>query len=410
MLVLFITACGSDSVDGIYTSYTSRQIAEAVIAEQENIAAMNALVPDGEFFWEYITERYQIDADAIEIVDGIIFYAGGVIVDEIAVLLLADKDDASTVSDLLLAYADRRRVVFSGYAPIQASILADAVVRANGYHVALLITEDPRGAEATFLRLFTDIPQVAPIDRNLPQLEPYDKNDYADAYEPGGSINDEYEIDEKDKYDEYEIDEKDKYDEYEKDAYDRRFVLNAWNTGDTSELTPMNRRVFDKCTYVINSVITDDMDEFDKQLAILNWIIMWAVYDPEFLSNAPTANPNPNNDNPYGVLMDRVGNCFGFTYTFQLFMDLLGVESMVVHGYDFTGGRHVWNLVYIDGMWTGVDATLEVTLNNPLGVDADHVPENVRHRHSNLSSEYMWDVRGHRWDTDAVPTAFSRPY
>jgi len=396
MFVLFITACGSNQGNRIYTSNTTRQIAETIIAEQENIAPLNYLTPDGEFFWEYISDRYQIDVDMIEIVDGIIFYAGGVIVDEVAVLLLADKGDATTVSELLLAYADRRRVAFSGYAPIQAGILANAVVRANGYHVALLITEDPSGAEATFLKLFTDIPQEAPIDRSPPQLISYYENDYIGAYETYESTNDAYEADEQDEYYEYE---------YEYDAYDRRSILYAWNTGTESELSPMNRRVFDKCAYVINSIITDDMDEFDKQVAILDWIIMWSVYDPEFLSNSLTASPNPNNDNPYGVLIDQVGNCFGFTYTFQLFMDLLGIESIVVHGYDFTGGRHSWNLVHIDDNWYAVDVTLDVTLNNPLGVDVSHQPQEIIHRHLNLTSEYLWTNLGHYWDWFSVPIA-----
>ena len=409
VLVLFVTACGNDRADGIYTSYTTGQIAEAIIAEQKNIAPMNSLTPDDEFFWDYITERYRLDIDEIEIVDGIIFYAGGVIVDEIAVLLLADKADGDTVSDLLLAYADRRRIAFSGYAPIQAGILADAIVRANGYHIALLITEDPRGAESTFLKQFTDIPQIAPIDRRPQQSAQHDEhyytedsdtlltNDYITEYNNDNNDND--------THNNYAYNSDPDNDAHGDDAYDRRAVLHAWNTGDTSGLTPMNRRVFDKCTYVINSVTTEDMDEFDKQLAILNWIIMWSVYDPEFLSNAPTANPNPNNDNPYGVLMDRVGNCFGFTYTFQLFMDLLGIESMAVHGYDFTGGRHSWNLVNIGDRWYAVDVTLDVTLNNPLGVDVSHQPQEIEHRHLNLTSEYLWTILGHYWDWFSVPIA-----
>jgi transglutaminase/protease-like cytokinesis protein 3 len=150
------------------------------------------------------------------------------------------------------------------------------------------------------------------------------------------------------------------------------------------------------------------MDELDKKFAILRWIITWSVYDPEFLSNSPTAQPNPNNDNPYGLFVDQLAICFGFTHTFQLFMDLLDIECITVHGYDFTGGRHVWNLVHIDGIWSAIDVTLEVTLHNPLGVGIEHVPESINHRHVNLSCDHLWDVRKHRWDRDAFPVAIGR--
>ncbi|MCL2200542.1 MAG: DUF4358 domain-containing protein [Oscillospiraceae bacterium] len=370
---------------------------------------MNYLTPDGEFFWEYITGRYQIDISEIDILDGIIFYAGGVIVDEIAILRLADKADAASVSDLLLAYADRRRVAFSGYAPIQAGILANAVVRANGYHVALLVTEDPKGAQSAFLELFSEFP---PAGNNYTILSPVINNEesnYSGESKPDepAIMDDEISQDETKQtidYAEQLIDDEAEI-VYEDDAYNRSSVLGAWYTGSTAMLSPMNRRVFDKCVYVINSVITDDMNEFDKQLAIINWIIMWSVYDPEFLSNSPTATPDPNNDNPYGVLINQVGNCFGFTYTFQLFMDLLGIESMVVHGYDFTGGLHAWNLVHIYGNWYAVDVTLDVTLNNPLGVDISHKPQYITHRHLNVTSEYLWNELGHYWDWFSVPIA-----
>jgi len=441
VVLVFLAACGGRQSAGIYTSYTPRQIAENIIAQQTNIAPMNYLAPDSEFFLGYITGRYQIDIGEIEIIDGIIFYAGGVIVDEIAVLFLADKADTAAVSDLLRAYADRRRIAFSGYAPIQAGILANAIVSVNGYHVALLVSEDPRGAEETFLASFSDTPPDMHYSNAPQQVAPQGENYYyedADTVEEiafndeiedvGYSANEsilpeatpapnetetgtdgQYSYDEDSHPEEPAAESTPLQDEpltaYENDVYNRRAVMQAWSTNDPSELSPMNRRVFDKCAYVIDSVITDGMSGFDKQLAILNWIIMWSVYDPEFLSNAPTARPNPNNDNPYGVLIGQVGNCFGFTYTFQLFMDLLGIESMVVHGYDFTGGRHAWNLVYLYGSWYAVDVTLDVTYNNPLGVDVSHRPETITNRYLNLTSEYLWTVLGHYWDWWSVPIA-----
>jgi len=442
-ILLFLTACGGSQPLGIHTQYSPRQIAESIIAEQSQIAPMNYLVPDGEFFWDFISDRYQINTSKIEILDGIIFYAGGVIADEIAVLLLADKANVPVIRDLLLDYANRRRIAFSGYAPVQAGVLANSVVSVNGNHVALLISEDSRGAEAAFLASFSGNLPGVPKDNNLPQTVSYNGHYHVEqAVVPNvAGSNREREFanpvltelmpvsngqsipPEKTEHAGEAMPREAEISAFEHvpaegnfypggevhtiggDVYDRRSILLAWNTGDASELSPMNRRVFNKCAYVIDSVITDGMSGFDKQLAIINWIIMWAVYDPEFLSNSPTASPDPNNDNPYGVLFSRVGNCYGFTYTFQLFMDLLGIESVVVHGYDFTTGRHAWNLVHLYGSWYAVDVTLDVTLNNPIGVDISHRPEYIIHRHLNLTSEYLWNVLGHYWDWFSVPIA-----
>jgi len=385
---------GSPTAAGTYTAYSPRQIAENIIEEQMSIAAMSYLVPGDEFFWEYITNRYQIDPCEIEILDGIIFYAGGVIVDEIAVLLLADEAKTSTVRDLLLAYADRRRIAFSGYAPIQAGILADARVSVNGNHVALLITEDSRAAEFSFLDCFVE---EEPLEEEpLIEIEEIQKIEEFEEIEELEEIEEEVLQEYIPEY----------FPEYiENDAYDRRAIVKAWHSGDPSNLTPMNRRIFDKCAYIISTEITPYMSDYARQLAIINWIITWSVYDPDFLSNSPTAQPDPNNDNPYGVLFSGVGNCFGFTFTFQLFMELLGIESMVVYGYDFTGGRHAWNLVNIYDNWYAVDVTLDVTLNNPIGSPVGYKPESIQHRHLNVTSEYLWNVLGHYWDWWSVPIA-----
>jgi transglutaminase/protease-like cytokinesis protein 3 len=180
-------------------------------------------------------------------------------------------------------------------------------------------------------------------------------------------------------------------------VFDLDAIVLAWNTGDPSELSEKNRRIFDKCVDVINFLITDDMDDFEIQLAIHDWIIGWSNYDPGALSNRPIGEPNPNNENPYGLLFDRVAICTGFSYTFQLFMNLLGFECITVHGYSFREKEHAWNLVKIGGEWFVVD----VTWNNPVG-------GRLTYRHFNLTSQYLWDTIGHRWDRESVPEAYGR--
>jgi transglutaminase/protease-like cytokinesis protein 3 len=193
-----------------------------------------------------------------------------------------------------------------------------------------------------------------------------------------------------------EEDEPEESDIYE-DVYDHALILAAWNSGNADALLHINRSILEKSSEVIEMLITNDMDDYQKQLAIHDWIIDWASFDTEIYNNSPTARPHPHNDNPYGVLIGQRGMCSGFTLTFQLFMDMLDIESIVVEGTNNFGDFHSWNLVRINGEWYAVD----VTWNNPVGVE--HTPE-VTHRFFNVSSEFLWG-EGHRWDRDLVPEA-----
>jgi len=143
------------------------------------------------------------------------------------------------------------------------------------------------------------------------------------------------------------------------------------------------------------------MTDYDKELAIHNWIIDWASYDTEAHSNSPDASPDPDNDNPYGLLINKRAVCMGFTSAFQLFMDLVGVECITVIGASGSESmEHAWNMVRIDGEWYCVD----VTWNNPIDTDSTNRDESVTHKYFNVSSRFMRDT-GHHWDASAVPEA-----
>jgi hypothetical protein len=375
LAILAFSACSSGPThDAAHTPYTPRQIAEVILAGQAEVSPLQVVTPADDFFWDYLFDVYRINVLPEDLVDGIIFFAGGVIAEEIAILQFADDVSLTPVRDTLQEYLDRRRVAFAGYAPLQAALLGDSIVRVHGNHVALLALEDPRSAETSFLSCFSETPPPLPDEHALPRITAISETREVNAAEQVFH------------------------------RFDPEGILYAWETGDTSELSESNRRILDKCAEIIGQLITADMNAFEKQIAIVNWIIIWSVYDPEFFSNAPDAVPNPNNGNPYALLFDQVAICWGFTYTFQLFMDMLGVTCITVYGHDNTGGYHAWNMVYIDGVWYAVDLTLDVTLNNPLGVGTDHRPDSIEHRHLNVTSEWLYDL-GHRWDQTTVPEA-----
>jgi len=460
-IALLVCSCGAKPP---VTVYSPRQIAEVIIAAQENIPVLNPLAPDDDYFYEYLTEFYQINGETIQ--DGIIFYAIGMLADEIAVFRVSDGA-ANDVKEALLGYIGRRTAAFTGYAPTQAAIVENGVVSVHGNYVALLICQDTKSAQASFFACFSNDPPDLPDinDLRLYSTEEPDRTeetpeppritptpDVADssgvteepeatdgsmapeepeatdtseaATEPGTTAEPEITIEPEDTdVPETSADpgatagpdataepetpaEPESTDDPDTnsvpaDVYDRAAILAVWRGGDVSALSEKNRRIYDACVGVIGRLITSGMSDYEKELAIHDWIINWARYDTEVNNNSPYAKPDPDNDNPYGLLINKRAICRGFTATFQLFMDMVGVECITVDGMSHNGAyEHAWNMVRIDGEWYCVD----VTWNNPADSNPETRDPSVTHRFFNVTSQFMWDT-SHRWDRSSTPEA-----
>ena len=144
------------------------------------------------------------------------------------------------------------------------------------------------------------------------------------------------------------------------------------------------------------------MTDYEKELAIHDWIVTWTDYDVEASNNSPTAKPDPDNDNPYGLFFSKKSICSGYSSTFQLFMDMLGVECITVKGHarDMETD-HAWNMVRLDGDWYCVD----VTWDDPIGAP----PGYLSHEYFNVTSQYLRDTR-HLWEPGSVPEATATAY
>ena len=376
VLLVFYTACVQNA--SVHTNFTPRQIAELIYASQDEIAYLVLLLPEDDFFAEYIVNIYGFNADYVE--TGVILFSYGMFADEIAVFRLAEDADIGAVETVLSGYIQRRASVFMGYAPDQAAILRNSLVSSRGNHIALLVSRDPRSAESTFLTVFGDDPPALPAAADISFIL------YSD-FIAGDDVDEPYD----------EVPDEPDDDLLTVDAFDHDLILTAWRSENIYNLSPINRSILEKSISVIDMLITEDMTQHEKQLAVHDWIIDWASFDTEIHNRAPTANPHPHNDNPYGVLIGQRGMCLGFTLAFQLFMDMLDIESIVVEGTNYFGDYHSWNQVRIGDNWYAVD----VTWNNPVG--GARTPE-VTHRYFNVSSQFLWDA-GHRWDRDSVPEA-----
>ena len=114
---------------------------------------------------------------------------------------------------------------------------------------------------------------------------------------------------------------------------------------------------------VVSEIITDDMSELEKEIAINQYLCDTAEYDTAALENAGENDFEDVDDEfndsftPYGVLLNKTGVCSSYAGAFKLLAEEAGLECIVVTGYLDGELPHAWNKVKIDGEWQIVDST-----------------------------------------------------
>ena len=149
-----------------------------------------------------------------------------------------------------------------------------------------------------------------------------------------------------------------------------------------------------KAVNIINTVITPDMDDYQKEKALHDYIINHARYDElNFRNNTVPA----ESYTPYGILIKGAGVCAGYAYTMKYLCDKAGIDCIVVSG-KAEGGDHAWNIVKIGGEYYHVD----LTWDDPAGKDL------LRYYYFNLNDEMM--AVNHRWDNKLYPKCIATEY
>lgn len=119
---------------------------------------------------------------------------------------------------------------------------------------------------------------------------------------------------------------------------------------------------------VSKEIIKKDMSDYDKELAINEYICEIASYDNDALESAKANGMRPDdsfNDSftPYGVLINKKGVCASYAAAFKLLADSCELPCVVVTGTLSGGLGHAWNRVKLEDNWLSTDAT-----NNDLKV------------------------------------------
>lgn len=143
-----------------------------------------------------------------------------------------------------------------------------------------------------------------------------------------------------------------------------------------------------KADDIINSIITENMSDLEKEMAIHDYIVKNTAYDYENYINGTIPQKGYHAD---GVLLDGIGVCQGYAEAIQLLLTKAGIKSMVIDG----GGElnHAWNIVEIDGKNYHVDATWNDSIPDS--------PYKIKHRYFNLSDKAIG--RDHKWPKNVFP-------
>lgn len=186
--------------------------------------------------------------------------------------------------------------------------------------------------------------------------------------------------------------------------YDTSAILTAWEMGDPAGLSGYDRKIYDEAQKVLKKELRDGMSAYEKEAAVYGWVVNSVDYDWTHQNRMETT---PRESfTPYGGLVNRTAVCLGYAATFQLLMDMAGVECITVPGAAFSSAEdHGWNMVRLNGEWYCVDVTWDANYREQ-GASRGREEE---WRFFNVTSGYMADT-DHQWDYANTPEATAEDY
>lgn len=96
---------------------------------------------------------------------------------------------------------------------------------------------------------------------------------------------------------------------------------------------------------IIQTIIKDNMTDYDKVYAINQYIVNRFSYDNTLVNN-----------NAYLALKNNTTTCQGYAMTAYRLFKSAGIDTRIVLG-ELNGVKHGWNLVKVNGMWYQIDVT-----------------------------------------------------
>lgn len=164
---------------------------------------------------------------------------------------------------------------------------------------------------------------------------------------------------------------------------------------DKSDAPKTAVKLANKAKHILKKIIDDDMTDYEKELAIHDYIVANGKYG--YLSN----DDMDQSYCAYGILVKGKGVCQAYAEATQLLLNLCDIESEIIVGTGTqTGENHAWNLVKLGGKWYQLDATWD-----------DPAPDKegrVLYTYFNITDDEM--EKDHAWDTTSYPKATATKY
>lgn len=295
---------------------------------------------------------------------------------EVMVYLMDSAEEASDWADNLSRRLEEQEEKYRQSGDeVKAELLANGRAVSSGRYVASIVSDHTEDAVHLFPRIVND-PETSGYFRRyidgLQPAKPADPDpDYPDRvrFVPPS--------------------------EEDMSLYDTSAILAAWEKRDPSGLGGDDREIYDAAEAILAEIMADGMTDLEKEIAAYGWLVNNVDYD--WTHQDALAETDRRSYGPYGGLVGRAAVCLGYAASFQLLMDMSGVECLTIVGAAFNStGDHAWNMVKLDGEWYCVDVTWDANGREQMG-------DGYEWRYLNLTSDEMG--KNHQWDYANTPEA-----
>ncbi len=155
-----------------------------------------------------------------------------------------------------------------------------------------------------------------------------------------------------------------------------------------------------KVDQVVNSVTTPQMKDYEKELALHDYVVNNTEYD----QRAGSADMPDDSYTAYGVLVNKTAVCQGYADAMDRLLTAAGIECKMVIGQGNDGDgwiSHAWNIVKIQGQYYQMDSTWD----DPVTNDGSKL---LSHSYFNRTDSQI--AKNHEWDKSDYPECNSTDY
>lgn len=174
---------------------------------------------------------------------------------------------------------------------------------------------------------------------------------------------------------------------YDGGSYRSDGLLKIKYKKDAKDVLSHIRAARTKAYSVLSSIIQPGMTDYEKEIAVHDYIINNCVYDYENLVKGTLPEEAYT---PYGVLVQGKGVCSGYAAAMKLMMDTLGIECRIVSGKG-DGENHAWNIIKIGGSYYHLDVTWDDPVLQDGSSTLSYSYFNITDREAAV--RHSWDMR-----------------